>query len=65
MSVGLENGDLLFLAAAGTRTVDEVSTEINNDGSTVDGIIGHAENAIPCGLNHVRLTFFYFNRTHP
>jgi len=24
MSVGLENGDLLFLAAAGTRTVDEV-----------------------------------------
>jgi len=25
MSVGLENGDLLFLAAAGTRTVDEVS----------------------------------------
>ena len=27
MSVGLENGDLLFLAAAGTRTVDEVSEE--------------------------------------
>jgi len=30
MSVGLENGDLLFLACAGTRTVEEVGQSSRN-----------------------------------